>query len=315
MTEKWQGRRSPFVLCVVVQTVIFGLGNVITKFAYESVTPLWCMVLRFGLALAVFGVLFGPRMVRELSRVRLRDWVPAASCLAVGYIACNLALDLTTATNVGFLVALPVVFAPIIAVAVQRVRYPRAMIPFQIAVVGGLYLLCSNGGAFSFGAGEAFSLLSSAAIAGSLVFGEKGLEKLSATTIAGTQILASFLLSGGAALAFEPMVDLSAVEPAAWGVIAFLAILSTCVTFALQNVALVGLPSSTVSLFLTGEPVFTALFSMVLLGESLSGAGWLGAGIIFVAVVGATLVEGRGQKPECTEEPSALDASCVSARA
>ena len=45
-----QGGRSPFVLCVVVQTVIFGLGNVITKFAYESVTPLWCMVLRFGLA-------------------------------------------------------------------------------------------------------------------------------------------------------------------------------------------------------------------------------------------------------------------------
>ena len=35
-----QGSRSPFVLCVVVQTVIFGLGNVITKFAYESVTPL-----------------------------------------------------------------------------------------------------------------------------------------------------------------------------------------------------------------------------------------------------------------------------------
>ncbi len=44
------------MLCVVVQTVIFGFGNVITKFAYESVTPLWCMVLRFGLALAVFAL-------------------------------------------------------------------------------------------------------------------------------------------------------------------------------------------------------------------------------------------------------------------
>lgn len=308
MTEKWQGKKSPFVMCVVFQTVIFGLGNVITKFAYESVTPLWCMVLRFGLALAVFALFFGPRMVRELSQVRFRDWVPAAACLAVGYIACNLALDLTTATNVGFLVALPVVFAPIIAVFVQRVRYPRAMIPFQVAVVGGLYLLCSNGGSFAFGAGEAFSLLSSAAIAGSLVFGEKGLEKLSATTIAGTQILASFVLSCVAALAFEPVVNIAAIEPVAWGVIAFLAILSTCVTFALQNVALVGLPSSTVSLFLTGEPVFTALFSMALLGESLSGAGWVGAGVIFAAVVGATLVEGRSEKSEapCAASAPAL---------
>ena len=149
-----ENNRSPFVLCVVVQTVIFGLGNVITKFAYESVTPLWCMVLRFGLALAVFALAFGPRMVRELRGVKLADWAPAAACLAVGYIACNLALDVTTATNVGFLVAPPVVFAPFSAQVVRHVRYPRAMIPFQVAVVGGLYLLCCNGGSFSFGAGE-----------------------------------------------------------------------------------------------------------------------------------------------------------------
>lgn len=71
------------MLCVVVQTVIFGLGNVITKFAYESVTPLWCMVLRFGLALAAFALVFGSRMVRELRGAKLADWVPAAACLAV----------------------------------------------------------------------------------------------------------------------------------------------------------------------------------------------------------------------------------------
>ena len=48
---------------------------------------------------------------------------------------------------------LPVVFAPFIAQVVRHVRYPRAMIPFQVAVVGGLHLLCCNGGSFSFGAG------------------------------------------------------------------------------------------------------------------------------------------------------------------
>lgn len=71
------------MLCVVVQTVIFGLGNVITKFAYESVTPLWCMVLCFGLALVMFALAFGPRMVRELRGAKLADWTPAAACLAV----------------------------------------------------------------------------------------------------------------------------------------------------------------------------------------------------------------------------------------
>lgn len=148
-----ENSRSPFVLCVVVQTVIFGLDNVITKFAYECVMLLWRMVLRFGLVLAAFALVFGPRMVRELRGAKLADWAPAAACLAVGYIACNLALDVTTATNAGFLVALPVVFAPLIAQVVRRVRYPRAMIPFQVAVVGGLHLPCCNGSSFSFGAG------------------------------------------------------------------------------------------------------------------------------------------------------------------
>lgn len=176
------------MLCVVAQTVIFGLGNVITKFAYESVTPLWCMVLRFGLALAVFALAFGPRMVRELRGAKLDDWAPTATCLAVGYIACNLALDVTTATNVGFLVALPVVFAPFIAQVVRHVRYPRAMIPFQVAVVGGLYLLCCNGGSFSFGAG----VILVAVVGATLVEGRDGNSE--APSSAGMERLVSQLV-------------------------------------------------------------------------------------------------------------------------
>lgn len=291
--QSWKGRRGPYVACVVLQTLIFGLGNVVTKFAYESVTPLWCQVFRFGLAAAVFAVLFGPRIVRQLRGVKLRAWVPAAACMAFGYVMCNVALDLTTATNVGFLVALPVVFTPFISLVVQRRGYPRAMVPFQVAVVGGLYLLCCNGGSFSFGLGEVLALLSSAAIAGALVFGEEGLADLDAMVISGTQITVTFFLALACALIFEPPVNVAAVRPEAWAVIAFLALLSTCLTFALQNVALVGLPSSTVSLFLTAEPVFTALFSLLLLGEQLSLVGWAGACVIFASVVGATMVEGR----------------------
>ena len=40
---------------------------------------------------------------------------------------------------------------------------------------------------------------------------------------------------------------------------------------------------------------------MALLGEFLSIGGWVGAGVILVAVVGATLVEGRDGNPK---EPS-----------
>lgn len=286
-------RRWPYIVCVVLQTVIFGAGNVFTKFAYESISPLWCLSIRFALATLVFFVFFGPRIVRQLRTVRLRDWLPAAVCMAATYLFCNVALSLTTATNVGFLVALPVVFTPLLAALTRRHRYSRALIPFQCVVVAGLYLLCSSGGSFSFGWGEAFAVLSSVSLAGALVFGESSLGKLDAVAVSGTQIGMAGILSFVCALVFEPPVDVMAVQPVAWGTIVFLALFSTCLTFALQNISLMGLPSSNVSMFLTGEPVFTALFSRMLLGETLTPIGLVGAVLIGGAVMGATYVEGR----------------------
>lgn len=293
MLERMKDARWLFVASVVLQTLIFGFGSAITKIAYESVTPLWCMTLRFGIAFLVFAIPFGPRIVRSLRAARLRDWLPAALGMAVSYIGINVALDLTTATNVGFLGALPVVFAPFIAIVVLRRRYELRHLPFQAAVVAGLFLLCSNGGAFSFGAGEALALLGSVGIACALVFGQKGLAKLDVVTISATQVGVTFLASLGGAVALEPPLAFSAVTPAAWGVIAFLALASTCLTFALQNLALTRLESSTVSMLLTGEPIFTALFGFLILGETLSPAGLAGSAIIVACLVGETYLDGR----------------------
>lgn len=289
--------RGICVASVVLQTIIFGSGSAFTKLAYDSISPMWALAVRFGLASAVFAVLFGPRIVRGLKGARLADWLPAALCMAVSYISCNVALDLTTATNVGFLMALPVVFTPILAAFVMRRRYRLAHLPFQVAVVGGLYLLCSSGGSFTFGWGEFCGLLTAVSLAGALVFGERGLARLDVVTVSGTQIFVTFAASLAGALLFDKPLDAGAVQPMAWGVVAFLALASTCLTFALQNMALTRLPSSTVSMLLTGEPIFTALFSWGVLGETLSAMGLVGAAIIIVCVVGETWIDSRAASP------------------
>ena len=311
---KVKDARGLFVGSVVLQTLIFGLGSAITKIAYDSVTPLWCMALRFGIAFLVFMIPFGGLILRELRAARLRDWLPAAAGMAVSYIGANIALDLTTATNVGFLVALPVVFAPFIAIPVLHRRYRLYHLPFQIAVVAGLFLLCSNGGSFAFGAGEALALLGSVGIACALVFGEKGLANLSVVTVSATQVGVTFAASLVGALAFEPPLDAVAVTPEAWAVIAFLALASTCLTFWLQNIALTRLESSTVSMLLTGEPIFTALFSWMILGETLSPIGLAGSAIIIACLVGETYLDGRKAESASAERSrERLDAASASA--
>ncbi|MEC4175795.1 DMT family transporter [Adlercreutzia sp. R7] len=299
----WKQARWPFVAFVLIEVVIFGSGSAVTKFAYESITPLWCLAVRFGLATVVFALFFGRRMARGLRKVRVRTWLPQAACMAVSYLCCNVALDLTTATNVGFLVALPVVFAPFLSTLVERGRYPRAVIPFQVGVAGGLYLLCSQGGSLAVGPGELMALASSVALAGALVFGKQALAELDAVTVAGTQIAVAFALCLGCALLWEPALNVAAVQPVAWGIIAFLALLSTCLAFFLQSLALSRLTSTTVSLLLTGEPVFTALFAYLFLGETLTPVGLAGAALIVGTVVAATYVDGRKDAPAAPAAP------------
>ena len=296
----WKQARWPFVVFVLIEVVIFGSGSAVTKFAYDSITPLWCLAVRFGLATAVFALFFGRRIVARLRNVKVWLWLPQALCMGISYLCCNVALDLTTATNVGFLVALPVVFAPLLSTMVERSRYPRAIIPFQVGVAGGLYLLCSQGGSLAVGPGELLALGSSVALA-----------ELDAVTVAGTQIAVAFALCLGCALAWEPMLDVAAVRPVAWGIIVFLALFSTCLAFFLQSLALDHLSSTTVSLLLTGEPVFTALFAYLFLGETLSAMGLLGAAVIVGTVVAATWADGRTGAPAAPAAPVVVSRRAV----
>ena len=275
---------------VAMQALIYGMGNAVTKIAYESITPFWSMALRFGLAFAVFLIFFGKGILKQLKDVPLMTWLPSSLCVAATYITCNVALDMTTATNVGFFISLSVLFVPFMEPIILKRKFRLKYLPAQLMVIVGLYFLCCNGGSFSFGWGEALALLSSVTMAGSLVFGEKGLQDMNVMTISTMQVGLAFGASLIGALVLEPNFNVMSVEPSAWMVLIYLAVISTCLAFWLQNKALTGISSTQVSVILCSEPVFTAAISWVILGEILSGIGLLGTVIIIGCIVAETWV-------------------------
>lgn len=287
--------RSPvfYILLIALQGLIFGFGNAVVKFAYESITPLWLMAIRFTLASLLFLPFFGKSTVKELRTAKLRQWVPTAICMATAYISCNVALNLTTATNVGFLMSLAVVFTSPLAYFVLGRKIHRNFIFVLISAVIGLFLISNNSGTFCFGAGEALAILCSVAMAGSLVWGEQSLEHFSAGSLSLIQLAVAALGSFLCALIWEEPLILSNVEPVARWIILYLTLFCACLCYILQNISLAYIPSAIVSLTQCLEPVFTAVFAFIILGERLSVQGICGAVILIFCIIYGNFYEIR----------------------
>lgn len=290
-TRDMRGNPIGYILMIVLQCLIYGIGNPITKIAYESITPFWCLAFRFTLAFLLLAGIAGKRAITELRNVRASDWMPGALCMAGAYITCNVALNMAAATTIGFLISLPVLFVPFLAVFVLHRPYHWVFLPAQLTAVAGLYFLCSNGGSFSFGWGEMLGVIVAVFVAGALVWSEKSLQSLSVFAVSFAQIAMTAVLSIAGALLFERSTNLSAIRPAAWWVIVYLAVLCSSLSYLLQNTALAHIPSSLVSLTQCTEPVFTAAASFFILGERLSGMGWLGAAMLLVSIVYGNYIE------------------------
>mgnify|MGYP003196030479 CR=1 FL=1 len=91
--------------------------------------------------------------------------------------------------------------------------------------------------------------------------------------------------SGAAALIFDDVAVLPQGTVTGWLVVAYLALLCTCLSYVLQNTALTRLSSYTVSLLQCTQPILTAACSYLLLRERLTAVGLTGAAIIVVCVV------------------------------
>lgn len=50
---KKQGGTLPYALLILLQSVLYGFGNPLSKIGFESITVLWCLGIRFSGAAAL----------------------------------------------------------------------------------------------------------------------------------------------------------------------------------------------------------------------------------------------------------------------
>ena len=277
-------KKYPYIAMILLQSILYGFGNPLTKVAYQSITPLFGLVIRFGLAFLLFLLFFRRRIFSQLGNMKLGTYLPSSICMAIAYITCNMALKLTLATNVGFLMAMPIIFTPFLATLVLKKKYTIMSLPPQILSVIGLYLLCLKDGMLKVNMGDILALITAFAVAGALVFGEKAMEEMDAVALSAVQIGVTFIASVLGFFILESGLQMNDIHYEAWCIIAYLAIGCTGIAYLLQNNALKNLSASKVSLLQCTAPIATAVISYFLIGERLSRAGIFGACIIMLAL-------------------------------
>ena len=187
-----------------------------------------------------------------------------------------------TVTNAGLLTALYVVMTPFMVWALKR-RAPGPLIwaGAGLAFIGTWAL---GGGSFAAFTRGDWLIASSSVFWSSFIIttGESGKYGRPLTYVC-LQFIVVAVMALAAAFMYET-VSATAISDAMVPVL-YVGLLSSTVTFGILAVSLRYVPPARAAIMLSLETVFAAIAGAVMLGERLPPIGWMGAALMFAAVV------------------------------
>jgi len=264
--------------------LLWGVSFVVVKLALESASPLAFAAIRFGIATIVLAPFV--RLEQRFTKSELLGGAVLSALLGIGFLTQTTGLQWTTPSRSAFLVAISSVLAPAIAAVAMRERPRRLLlVALALAGIGVFFLTAPDRGGLN--RGDALTLITAVLYGGHIV--ATGVVarrfdplRLVWLEIAGTTVLAAL----GAGLVEHPHVTWS---PGFLGALAYTALGATVVTLLLQMKAQRHLSAARASVLFTGESLFAAITSWLVLDERLTSMQWLGGGLILAGMVLAEL--------------------------
>lgn len=277
--------------------MIWGAAFVAQSKAMAHMGPMGFTGVRFLIGAAVVAPLAW-REWRNLRRHGLRhDRGDLAQVSGLGLLLClgaalqQVGIIGTTVTNAGFLTALYVPLVPLLAWWLMgRAPHPLAWW-CSAGCLLGTYLM-SGAGQVQVSTGDLWVLASVLPWALHVLWvGEVARRMAAPFMVACGQFLACGVFSLAWAVVAEPL-SVSALT-AAGAALLFTGVLSVGIGFTAQVVAQRHANAADAAVILSSETLFAGLFGYVLMGDRLSLAGWVGAGLIFACIIAVQLLPSR----------------------
>jgi drug/metabolite transporter (DMT)-like permease len=277
-------------LALGFNAVLWGTTFVLVKSALHEISPVLFLVLRFSVATAALGLLFGATWKKRsadappVTAGTLAAAVMIGLFLFAGYLLQTLGLQYTTAPKSAFLTGLAMVMVPLLGALVYRIR-PRVWeVAGVLAATVGMGLMTLEGAVGSISRGDWMTFGCAIAFAAHIVAtghfaGRIGYEVLSVTQLAA---------GAAAALSLVWWVETPRIQwqPLVVCAILITGLLCTALAFTIQAWAQRYTTSTRTALIYALEPVVAWITSYCLVGEGLSRQAAVGA----VLILGGVLV-------------------------
>lgn len=270
---------------------IWGAGFIAQSTAMETLGPIWFIGLRFAVATLValpFALWEKSHAAGPIRPNDLGGFILTGLALFAAAAFQQVGLLTTTVTNSGFLTGLYVVFTPILTVLLLRRRPHWVIWPAALLASFGIFLL--SGGTFAaLTLGDMLTIVCAVLWSVQMicvgVFSGRSGRPVALSLI---QFSVCAVLGCAAGLLFEP-ISLAAIKGALPEIL-YAGFFSSGLAFIFQNVAQRYTTAPQAAIFLSSEALFAALFGVLLLGETISPAGYVGCAIIFIAMLAVELL-------------------------
>ncbi len=285
-------------MTLVLVTMAWGMSNLLMTICLEEMESMTLNAFRFvGAFILIAAVMF--RKIRNVNGATIRASAIISFLIFVVYALNTYGVQYTSVSNAGFLIALSVLFTPIVSMFIKK-KMPEKKL-FYIAAactVGiGLMTLDSN---LKMAFGDILCLICAFVCGVYLVLNEIFVKR---EEVDAFQMGVFELGFAGIWFTLSAFILETPAAPSSgkvWGCLLFLMLFSTGFAFIAQSIAQQYTDASRVGVIYTLEPVFSRLGARIVLGEMLIPRAYVGEMILIISMIAMELDLGKifGKKKE-----------------
>lgn len=267
--------RSRAILALLAASFVFGATFVVVKSAVERIPPISFVAWRFLLGALLLSVFAVPRG----NKIWLHGTISGVALFG-GYALQTTGLAQTSASNSALITGLYVVITPfLVSVFARRTPSWWSVGAAALSFIG-LTLLTDTDG-FNLEQGDLLTLGCALSFALHIVALSRFARHHPVVPFTTVQLAVTSVLAFALSLILEVQ---SIPDPSVWGALLLTGLGASAGCFVLQIWAQRVVGATTTAVVLAAEPAFAVATAWIVLGERLTIAGWLGAGLILVAI-------------------------------